>query len=187
MVVENTRSLSNPPGGLALWIFISLELITFAGFFLAYALVRNDNPFVFHESSGRLLPGFAMAHTLLLITGSFLAARALKLSSEEQASRSLYFAALCGGVFAVLKIAEYTIDIRAGITTTTNLFFFSYYFLTFAHFLHVILGIVLLVIAARRLVQDHPEKDLIAKSSASYWHLVDLIWLILFPLFYVTG
>jgi len=153
MNVENTRTLSSPPGGLALWIFITLELLTFAGF---------------------------------LITGSFLAARALRLE-RTKASQSFLLAALCGGIFLILKIVEYGVDISAGFTTTTNLFFFSYYFLTFAHFLHVILGVVFLVIASRRLLSDHPERHLIANSAASYWHLVDLIWLILFPLFYVTG
>lgn len=186
MNVENTRTLSSPPGGLALWIFITLELLTFAGFFLAYALVRNESPALFHESSQHLIPGFAMAHTMLLITGSFLAARALRLE-RTKASQSFLLAALCGGIFLILKIVEYGVDISAGFTTTTNLFFFSYYFLTFAHFLHVILGVVFLVIASRRLLSDHPERHLIANSAASYWHLVDLIWLILFPLFYVTG
>jgi nitric oxide reductase NorE protein len=87
MNVENTRTLSSPPGGLALWIFITLELITFAGFFLACMLVRNESPALFHESSQHLIPDFAMAHTLLLITGSYLAARASRLE-RMKASQS---------------------------------------------------------------------------------------------------
>jgi nitric oxide reductase NorE protein len=87
MNVENTRTLSSPPGGLALWIFITLELITFAGFFLACTLVRNESPALFHESSQHLIPDFAMAHTLLLITGSYLAARASRLE-RMKASQS---------------------------------------------------------------------------------------------------
>lgn len=178
------------PGDLAIWIFIFAELLVFGVFFASYAFTRADNIELFDTYQATLDRQAGMINTLLLITGSFLVARAvaaIRLDNTRAAVRWLAWSLIAGGGFVVVKAIEYYAKFSAGINLSTNTFYMFYISLTFFHFMHVILGMVILaalLVNARRgkySSLDHYGMD----SGASYWHMVDLVWIVLFPLVYL--
>ena len=127
---------------------------------------------------------------MLLITGSWfvvLAVQAAHRDDQKSISRNLLFGFLCGGGFLIVKIIEYLAKFGAGISMSTNTFYMFYISLTFFHFMHVILGMVILAIlwvqARKGVYGGHDAHGL--ESGAAYWHMVDLLWIVLFPLVYV--
>jgi len=98
-------------------------------------------------------------------------------------------AVLCGAAFAAIKIAEYVTLIGAGISPLSNDFFMFYFFITFIHCVHVLAGMVVLtVVVGKRgdealLVSERSSLD----SAATYWHMVDLLWVMIFPMLYLVS
>lgn len=126
----------------------------------------------------------------MLITGSWfvvLAVQAAHRDDSKAISRNIAFGFLCGGGFIAVKIFEYGEKFGAGISLSTNTFYMFYISLTFFHFMHVILGMVILsVIWSQARKGAYGSKDCNSlESGAAYWHMVDLLWIILFPLIYV--
>jgi nitric oxide reductase NorE protein len=180
----------HPPGDLAIWIFILAELGVFALFFAAYAFARSHNVVLFDEFQQHLDRRAALVNTLALITGSYFVVRAVAAIREDNRDHCVFWllAALgTGMLFLVVKWGEYAHHFAQGVTLSTNTFYMFYLSLTFFHFMHVILGMVILAAVAwkaHRGAYSAGEYTGI-ESGASYWHMVDLVWLILFPLVYV--
>ncbi len=179
-----------PPGDLAIWVFILAELAAFAAFFGAYAFTRMQHVEMFNLYQQTLDKTAAMVNTLALITSSYFVVRAVAAIREDDARRCvrwLLAALLMGALFLVVKSNEYAHHIAAGIRLSTNTFYMFYLSLTFFHFMHVIMGMVILAAVAvkARLGGYSAEQHTGVETGASYWHMVDLVWLILFPLVYV--
>ncbi len=179
-----------PPGDLAIWIFILAELTVFAIFFAAYAFTRMDNPGLFDTYQATLDRTAALINTLALITSSYFVVRAvaaIRVGRSHTCAGWLLAAIAMGLVFLVVKVFEYSHHFGAGISLSTNTFYMFYLSLTFFHFMHVILGMVILAAVALKAraggysAAEHTGVE----TGASYWHMVDLVWLILFPLVYV--
>lgn len=179
-----------PPGDFAIWIFIFAELLVFGIFFLAYAFTRSQNVVLFDESQLSLDRAAGAVNTLLLITSSYFVVRAvsaIRTGSSATCARWLMAAVAFGGGFVVIKLFEFGAKFGAGINLSSNTFYMFYLSLTFFHFMHVIMGMVILtavILKARRggySAHDHIGVE----TGASYWHMVDLVWVILFPLVYV--
>jgi nitric oxide reductase NorE protein len=178
------------PGDLAIWMFIFMELLVFGIFFIVYSVMRIQNVEMFNYYQLTLNRELGAANTLLLITSSYFVIRAvhaIKLNNINNCISWLY-AGLAGGAgFLILKSFEYHDTFSAGISLTTNTFYMFYLSLTLFHFLHVVLGMVILfavVIKAKRGAYNAQNYTGI-ESGASYWHMVDLVWIILFPLVYI--
>jgi nitric oxide reductase NorE protein len=179
-----------PPGDLAIWIFIVAELLVFAAFFGSYAFTRAGHVEMFNQYQLTLNRNLALINTLALITSSYFVVRALAAMRDNQRHhcvRWLLAALLMGVVFLVAKFSEYAYHYMQGINIRTNLFFMFYFSLTFFHAMHVLLGMVIL---AANTVKAHAgaysaTNTTGLETGASYWHMVDLVWLILFPLVYV--
>ncbi len=166
------------------------ELAVFAIFFASYAFARAGNVEMFNTYQQTLDTNIALANTLALITSSYFVVRAVEAMREDKAElcvRWLASAVLMGLVFLVLKSGEYAHHYSEGINMRTNLFYMFYFSMTFFHFMHVIMGMVIL--AAVALKAKHggysAAEHTGVETGASYWHMVDLVWLILFPLVYV--
>ena len=178
------------PGDLAIWFFIFMELLVFGIFFIAYAVMRVQNIEMFNHYQLTLNRELGAANTLLLITSSYFVVRAvhaIKLNKVKQCIYWLY-AALGGGLgFLVLKSIEYADKFSEGISLSTNTFYMFYLSLTMFHFLHVILGMVILFAVAIKAQRGaYSAHDHIGvETGASYWHMVDLVWIVLFPLVYI--
>ncbi|MCG8427283.1 MAG: cytochrome c oxidase subunit 3 family protein [Chromatiales bacterium] len=180
----------HPPGDLAIWIFILAELSVFAVFFAAYAFTRMNNVELFNEYQLTLDRKAALLNTLALITSSYFVVRAvaaIKLNDTRGCARWIWAAIGMGFLFVLVKGAEYAHHFGEGINLSTNTFYMFYLSLTFFHFMHVIMGMVILAavaLKARRGGYSDQEHTGV-ETGASYWHMVDLVWLILFPLVYV--
>ena len=178
------------PGDLAIWFFILAEMLVFAVFFLAYAFARARNVALFNESQLTLDLNSGALNTVLLITGSAFvvqAVHAVKRDNTHAGTRWLAAGLGCGFAFLVVKVLEYSAKFGAGINMSTNTFYMFYISLTFFHMMHVILGMVILGVLLVKTKQGAygSREHHTLESGAAYWHMVDLLWIVLFPLVYV--
>lgn len=179
------------PGGVVLWLFVAVELLTFGLFFFTFALGRRVDPASFAAGQAELHPLLGMLNTCVLLTGGWLAAYGVLAHRRGRAgvvSTCFWGAAASGLVFMAIKLFEYVEVLGNGITFSTSNFWFHYLFVTGLHFLHVLAGVGFLVPTAWRAGRDAygPEDSLTIEAVAVFWHLVDLIWVFLFPLFYLV-
>ncbi len=178
------------PGDFAIWLFIFMELLVFGIFFIVYAYMRQQNVMMFNQYQLTLDREIGFVNTLLLITSSYFvvqAVHAVKLNRIKPTINWLY-AALAGGAgFLMLKSVEYYEKFSEGINLSTNTFYMFYLSLTMFHFLHVVLGMIILaaVVYKAKAGAYSSDSSTGVETGASYWHMVDLVWIILFPLVYI--
>ncbi|MCB9639495.1 MAG: cytochrome c oxidase subunit 3 [Myxococcales bacterium] len=188
--MEQEKHPFDPPGGMMIWLFIWMELLVFGAAFLTFAYIRKSEYSVFVEAQKHLNQSLGLGNTILLLTSGFAIAVANKRYEDHNKRQTLQF--LWGGIglgtaFLVLKSVEYSQKITKGLTTGTNAFFDFYWLLTAFHAAHVLVGLVLLVYMAHKIRRDKPfsSEDLSFKGSSAWWHMCDLVWVLLFPLLYL--
>lgn len=166
------------------------ELLVFGIFFVSYAFARSLDVELFNQYQQTLDRNTGAANTIILITGSLFvvwAVQAIKAGKVAVCRNWLLAAVGFGGLFVVLKGLEFVEKFSAGINLSTNTFYMFYLSMTFFHFMHVILGMVILIAVAWKAhhgaysAAEHTGVE----TAASYWHMVDLVWIVLFPLIYV--
>lgn len=178
------------PGETGIWVLILGDMVVFAMFFLVFVYYRGYDIPLYARSQSTLNQGFGVLNTLLLLTSSWfvaLAVQAVRRNRSTQSSKLLALAFLCGFGFVVVKIFEYAEKIRAGITLETNDFYMYYYLFTGIHLVHVLIGMgVLAYLQKKARAADCDAKTIgVMESGASFWHLVDILWVILFALLYL--
>ena len=181
----NYKNFYYPPGGILLWIIIFLELITFGMALVALVFSAKENPQLFHESSLHLNKTFGTINTIFLLASGFFVANAVhnfKENNFNKASFQFKIAMIGGLLFILLKSIEYYTKIASGFVLDTNTFFTFYWLLTGFHLIHVIVGLVILFVLNRNLKTKAIED---VEASAAFWHMCDLIWLLLFPVLYL--
>jgi len=185
----NHKNIFYPPGGILLWIIIFLELFTFGMALVAMVFYSKDEPEIFHNSRLLLNTAFGTINTVFLITSGFFMAISVNYLKQKNTKKSLLFLTLTmlGGVlFLGLKSIEYIDKIEAGLTIGYNTFFTFYWMLTLFHVIHVLVGLVILVsvyVGLKREKSTTTIEDV--EASAAFWHMCDLIWLLLFPIIYL--
>ncbi|MCL1960998.1 MAG: cytochrome c oxidase subunit 3 [Desulfovibrionaceae bacterium] len=178
------------PGDRFIWYVIMLEGTTFGVLFIAFAFTRLWHLELFRASQQKLDISAGAINTGLLLTASWCIARAVQgvRAGGRGAGLGWLGAGIAGGVgFVALKLTEYAAKAAQGIGLSTNLFFDFYFILTGFHLLHVLAGLFALSLSGVGLMRQ-PREALSAytlETFASFWHLVDLLWLVLFPLVYV--
>ena len=178
------------PGDFAIWMFIFMELLVFFIAFLAYAVVRAQNVEMFNKFQQTLNTELGAINTLLLISSSYFVVRSIQAIKMDDVKACVFwlYAALAGGAgFLILKSFEYYDKFSEGINLSTNTFYMFYLSLTMFHFLHIILGMIILLAVAIKAQRGaySAENHIGVETGASYWHMVDLVWIILFPLVYI--
>lgn len=179
------------PGDLAVWFFIFAELAVFGILFIGFAVAQSLDTDTFSAGRQVLHPWTGLINTAGLITASYLVATAVHRLRHRQTGVTL----LLGGAIAASciytfgKLWEYADLYGNGYNLGTDTFFMFYFFLTFFHFMHVVLGQIILVVLAVKVKRgDYNGDDMNGmESGASYWHMVDLVWLVLFPMLYVLA
>ena len=166
------------------------ELLVFAIFFASYAFTRSNHVEMFNTYQLTLDRNIALLNTLSLITSSYFALRAVAAMRENQIKQCfnwLIAALSMGLIFLIAKSFEYADHFSHGINMRTNEFYMFYFSLTFFHFLHVVMGMVILSANAykTRAGAYSPENYTGLETGTNYWHMVDIVWIILFPLIYV--
>ncbi|MFT3691434.1 cytochrome c oxidase subunit 3 [Paenirhodobacter sp.] len=165
------------PGELLMWVLIGSEVAVFAAGITVMQAVRLTDPAGFAAAQGLLDGRMAALNTAILVTSGLFAARA-----ERDGGRGwLWLAALGGVAFLTVKGMEYAGDAARGITMEAHPFFTFYYLLTGFHAAHVIAGVVVLL-----LVSIRPRRESV-QAAAMFWHMVDLVWVLLLPPVYLLG
>lgn len=189
-VASVARSPANNriPGESSMWFFVIGDLIIFGGYFLAYVWYRGQQPEVFVAGQARVNLGIGVANTIVLLTSSLFVAlgtAAARAARTAEALRLFVIALILGAAFPVLKLSEYVPEILAGNTPGTNLFFMYYFVMTGLHLCHVMLGLVILSFVIRDLNGSAAPRMSLIETGATYWHMVDVLWIVLFALLYV--
>jgi cytochrome c oxidase subunit III len=198
----NNREDAHAGGRIGIWLFIATEIILFGGLFLLYSMYRLKNPAEFHAGSMELNRVLGTLNTVILLTSSLTVALAIAALGKGRRSLSAVLVAAtiaCAFGFLIVKAFEWTAKFHHGLYPNAkvllslskgeNLFFGLYYMMTGLHAVHVIVGIGVLSVMLVRVVRGGitPENPTYLVNSGLYWHLVDIIWIFLFPLFYLIS
>ena len=194
---------------IGMWLFLFTEILLFGGFFLLYAVYRSRFPGDFHFSAGELDTFTGAINTAVLLTSSLtmvLAVAGLEKKNRKLASIFLSVTIFLGVVFLINKYFEWSAKFAHGLypnsevleyhTAGENIFYGLYYLMTGLHGLHIVIGIVILSIMLFLVSRKTGKTGTAAEeeleglhikieNSGLYWHLVDIIWIFLFPLFYL--
>ena len=189
-------------GKLGMWLFLAQELLFFGGLFMAYAVARWFYPDTFLAAHAYLDVNMGALNTVVLLTSSLtmaLGVRAAQTNNQKQLSFHLAATIILACVFLVVKYFEYSHKIHmgllpgkfyaaTGIAGNPSVFFGIYFTMTGMHGLHVIIGIGVLAwlfVKAQR-GEFSSQNYALIENTGLYWHLVDLIWIFLFPLLYLV-
>jgi len=179
------------PGEPGLWIVIIGDMLVFSILFGLYLHYRADQPALFARSQDKLAVGFGLANTLVMLTSSVSAVagvRAARAARPDIARRAFAITMALGLVFCTLKGFEWGTKIHHDLVPSTNDFFMLYYVLTGIHLGHVLTGTLVLAIlrsVIKRGASTGPSLAFV-EGGAVFWHMVDMIWLVLFPLVYLA-
>lgn len=183
------------PAEVGIWVFVFGDMVVFAVFFACIVVLAAQHPELVRESQHHLSRTAGAVNTILLLTSSALvafgvrAARAPEASAHRIAPRLFGGALACALGFVAIKGVEYGTKIDAGYVPNTNDFFGYFYVFTAIHLLHVVIGIAVLtwVRQVSRRPTLTPREQMHVEVGASYWHMVDLLWVVLFPLLYLVN
>lgn len=180
------------PGNKGIWVGITCELIEFTVMFIVYFVARAHFPEAFQEGAERLNRMAGTAITLLMVTSSFFIAcsvNAIRNGRRQAALLWLGAGLLVALGYPVAKYQEVTWNLAHGIDGGAGIFFTVYYYLTFNHLVHASWGIIGMIwVLARLACKGYTAEEYSGMEAlASYWHATDIIWLVLFPFFYVLA
>lgn len=179
------------PGEAGIWVFVLGDMIIFALFFAVFTYYRGENVQMFLDSQAKLNQNYGAINTIFLLTSSWFVVMALHAARHglERLTSPLFVLAWLGGFgFAVVKVIEYSEKISHGITLTTNDFFMYYYVFTGIHAMHLLIGMAVLtfmILKTRGRTSFNQQDIVLLESGATFWHMVDLLWIVLFPLLYL--
>lgn len=185
---EGQTNREMPFAKMAMWWFLASEVMTFGGFLASYLLFRAAAHGGWSELASHLSPLLATINTVVLLTSSLTivkAHQAMQHDDQARAKKLLGITVLLGVAFLGVKAVEYSIELSRGYTPLTHIFWSFYYALTGLHALHVIAGIV---VNAVLFAHAGKGKLTLARAEAAglYWHFVDIVWVFLFPLLYLS-
>jgi len=189
-VASEPESIRKIPGNSAVWVGIFAELTEFAMFFVIYFFAKAHYPEQFEQGPTQLNTLAGTLNTAVLISSSYFVAKAMasiRDNRPQDCVRWLWGTLAAGALYLVIKGVEYQWNAQHGIHSDSNYFYTVYYYMTFNHLLHVgwasgsILWAIMRVKQGVYTVDSHSPLTAIA----SYWHMIDLAWIIIFPMLYV--
>jgi len=183
MTERSADPFAGLPGHPMMWILIGSELLVFGAALIAFSGARIADPAGFAAAQNHLDRLTGLINVLVLVTSGLFAALAVNATrhgSIRAARLHLALAGLLGLAFLGFKGVEYSRDLSAGFTIESGTFFTLYYLITGFHALHVVLGLIILAIVAARPSLGNVE------TGAAFWHMVDLVWLLVFPVVYLV-
>lgn len=199
---EHTIHRDDEGARLGMWLFLFTELLLFGGLFVCYSVYRYLNQDAFHIAAKELNTLFGLANTVILLTSSLTIVLGIVAIQKGKKHLSIFFQLLTiflALFFMVNKYFEWTAKFEHGLAPGSEellskgngeiLFFGLYYSMTGLHGLHVIIGMVIIGFMTYFTHKDVITKDSFVKleNAGLYWHLVDIIWIFLFPLFYLIS
>jgi nitric oxide reductase NorE protein len=180
------------PGEAGIWIFIFGDMCLYGALFVSFMHDRAKHPDRFNQSAGTLHTSFGAINTVLLLTSSLCVALGVRAVREQIAVKRapilFRLAFVCGAAFVFNKYLEYSDLISSHHTPGRNTFYTYYFVLTGIHLTHLVAGMCVLVFLRRMSLKDAWQANDIRaiESGASFWHVVDLLWIVLFALLYLV-
>ncbi len=184
---ESRTTTGIPTGKLGVWWFLASEIMTFGGLIAAYILVRLGST-GFSEASKHLSVPLALLNTLVLLTSSMTMVMAFAAVEEENPQKLrtfLFLTILLGLGFLGIKAVEYSREISQGLTPGSGLFWSFYYGMTGLHALHVLGGVLANLVLVLTVAAGEANRRRV-EFAGLYWHFVDVVWIFLFPLLYLS-
>ena len=197
---EHSELIDSDTGKMGMWLFLFTELFLFGGLFIVYAVMRSKYAVDFHHAALELNVFVGATNTVVLLVSSMTVAMSLTAIQQKRGGKAIgliLITLLLAGVFMVNKYFEWGhkfglhlypgSDVMKSLPHGEIMFFGLYFMMTGLHALHVIIGGILLTIIIFRINSGkiHAGHYLLQENGALYWHLVDLIWIFLFPLLYL--
>ena len=185
---------------IGMWLFLFTEMLLFGGLFVVYSVYRYRNSTAFHLAAQELSVLVGTINTIILLISSSTIAMsitAIQKKNKKLALLLLFATLLLGLVFLINKYFEWGHHIKDHIYPGSSvlvlrgqgdvLFYGLYFFMTGLHALHIIIGMAFIGVIAGFILRDKIDSEnyVLLENSGLYWHLVDLIWIFLFPLFYL--
>jgi cytochrome c oxidase subunit III len=185
---------------LGMWVFIFTEILLFGGLFLVYAIMRSNYSTEFHQAAHHLNAFIGSINTVVLLLSSATVAMsitAVQKGNNKLAVILLFFTLLCAAVFMINKYFEWGHKFHIGLYPGSDLmvslshgqvmFFSLYFFMTGLHMFHLVVGGIILTIVLIKVQSGtiRAGRYVLLENGGLYWHLVDLIWIFLFPLLYL--
>jgi nitric oxide reductase NorE protein len=177
------------PGQPDMWAFVLFETLVFTAYFGFYLFYRTQSPELFLRSQAQLDLRIGVFNTLVLLLSSWSVARCVqsaRAGAYRLALKDAFLTAALGLVFLVSKIFEWYRQIRMGNTFASNDFFTYYFFLTGIHFVHLLIGFVVLGVVVYQLRSPARRSQELIETCATYWHTIDFLWVLIFALLYVV-
>jgi nitric oxide reductase NorE protein len=175
------------PGQPDMWFFVLFEMLVFTSYFVVYMFIRATHNELFLQYQAKLDVRVGVLNTLLMLASSWAMARGVQAARAGAFRSAMAYTAVTAGLgfaFLVVKVVEWVRLIRLGYGFTTNDFFMHYFFLTAIHAVHLLIGFVALGVVVYQL-RTRRSQELI-ETSATYWHTVDVLWVLIFSLLYVV-
>lgn len=186
---SSSYKMEDPPGGFLMWLVVLMEIFVFGVLIFIVARYRSLNLPTFQLESGHLQLRDGIVFTLSLLVSGFLAAEGVRYFFLDQRRKSLiYFilSTLFGFGFLVLKITDFMSKSSQGFGIEKNDFWLYYWLIMSFHFFHVLVGVfILLAITIGVYRNKFVDSDFAVRGGVLFWHMCDVVWLILFPLFYL--
>jgi nitric oxide reductase NorE protein len=186
--VTAARRETHLPGDQGMWVFVLGDLVFFGVYFIIFMVYRHTEPKLFLSSQRHLNLATGAANTLVLLASSrcvALAVHASRAADPRRGRRLILYGGIGGAIFVVIKTFEWSAEISRGFTLPRNDFFMFYYMLTGVHMFHVLLGLGTLGVAVHELGDAGAHRAWVVEAVATYWHMVDVVWIMLFALVYV--
>jgi nitric oxide reductase NorE protein len=188
-VGEARKRVRFVPGQPDMWAFVLFETLVFTGYFGFYLFYRARSPELFLHSQAQLDLRIGVFNTLVLLLSSWSVARCVQSSrvgAYRAALRGVYITAAFAAVFLFFKVFEWARLVHMGNGFDSNDFFTYYYFLTGIHFVHLLIGFVVLGVVIYQLRSPARRSQELVETCATYWHTVDFLWVLIFALLYVV-
>ncbi|MFV0379065.1 MAG: cytochrome c oxidase subunit 3 family protein [Mangrovibacterium sp.] len=186
---------------IGMWLFIFTELLLFGGLFIIYSVYRFMNQDAFQLAAEELNRTVGIINTIILLVSSMTIAMSTSALAKRQKGTTIFLlevTLMLGLIFLINKYFEWGIKFEHGIFPGSEymldnlsqgeiLFFGLYFVMTGLHALHIVIGMILIGVTLAKVHNGkvNPERSSLLENAGLYWHLVDLIWIFLFPLFYL--
>jgi len=188
-LADKNKRATFVPGQPDMWAFVLFETLLFTGYFGFYLFYRARTPEVFLQAQAHLDLRIGAFNTLALLLSSWSVARCVQSSragAYRAAHRDVYIAAACAAIFLYFKVFEWARLVGTGNGPDSNDFFTYYFFLTGIHFVHLLIGFVVLGVIVYQLRSPARRSQELVETCATYWHTVDFLWVLIFALLYVV-
>ena len=177
------------PGQPDMWLFVVVESLVFTSYFCIYLYSRTQHERAFLDAQSALTLWLGTFETILLLTSSWAIARCVRNTRAARywaARQDAFVTAGLGAAFLALKIVEWVHLTRDGHTFTSSEFMQHFFFLTGIHAVHLLFGFLVLGIIVNQLSDPRRRSHRVIETCSTYWHTIDLFWVVIFAMLYVV-